>query len=91
MQTSGFSRDYFKNYKTLVLDDSTFRYFSGENKILITYFSLRNKNLLEDIQSNNSIAIAARCIFFNEYKLGSLNPTVLKINDTDSVCFYLKN
>ena len=91
LEAGGYTKDHFKNYETIVLDDSTFRYFTGKNKILITYYSLQNKNLLGDIQSKKSIAIATRCVFFNEYKLGSLNPSKLKINNYESICFYLKN
>lgn len=91
LKANGVDRDSLATYKIVVLDDSTYRYFNSDNKILITYYSLKNKNLLEDIQSRENIAIATRCVFFDEYKLKTLNPKILSIDGDETLCFFSKN
>lgn len=88
LESEGISRANFSNYQTLILDDSTFRYFQNSNKILITYFSLRNSNLLDKIEALGSVAIVSRCVFFDEYNLRSLKPQVIQIVNTETVCIY---
>jgi hypothetical protein len=90
LNENGIEKDNFKNYEMLVLDDSTFRYFDNKNKVLITYYSLRNNNFYNDIVTRNNIAIVTRCVFFRENKLESLVQSSLRINDTESICVYTK-
>lgn len=91
LRTHGYHPNHFSKYSMLVVDDSTYRYFNNEHKVLITYYSLRNRNLLNDILSKNKIAIATRCVYFQEYKLESLKPIILKINENEAICFYTRN
>lgn len=88
LRSNGYNENYFSEFDILVVDDSTYRFFSNKNKYLITYFSLRNKNMLDTILSTRKIAIVSRCVYFEEYNLYSLNPNIVKINNVESLCIY---